>query len=213
MRAVAIGADGRFRGAAFDGPSMHALLVGDEGLRAHAIRLHQKLLSVAAATGSRNMRVIDGRIWMAAGQHLMRAAMAILAIRRDLAAGDNLRVCAVRVSSLCIGMAVSAENLLRWRIVRQALHVFVAVHTGEFHRAVDGVLELLAVNEKRDGLAVHIGGEGRVTVAGETIFVFQLVLGASVEGRAQQKERKRTEHYSAGYFHVYEETPLRIWLP
>jgi hypothetical protein len=36
------------------------------------------------------------------------------------------------------------------------------------------------------------------------------VLGASGEGRAQQKDRKRTEQDSAGNFHGYEETLLVI---
>ena len=44
-------------------------------------------------------------------------------------------------------------------------------------------------------------------MAGEAIFVFQLVLGANGEERAEQKEDKRTEQYSAGNFHAYEETP------
>jgi hypothetical protein len=33
------------------------------------------------------------------------------------------------------------------------------------------------------------------------------VLGTNGEGRAQQKERKRTEQDPAGNFHAYEETP------
>ena len=58
------------------------------------------------------------------------------------------------------------------------------------------------IDEEDDRLAVHVGGEGRVTVAGEAVFVLQLVLGASGEGRAQQKECERTEQDSAGNFHA-----------
>lgn len=47
-------------------------------------------------------------------------------------------------------------------------------------------------------------------MAGETVFIFQLVLGASGEGRAQQKECERTEQDSAGNFHGDQETLLMI---
>ena len=86
--------------------------------------------------------------------------MAILAIGGNLSAGDDLCVGAVCVSILRAGMAVSAEDLLRLRLVHQALHVLVAVHASKLHRSVDRVLELFRVNEKRHGLAIHIGGEG-----------------------------------------------------
>ena len=78
----------------------------------------------------------------------------------------------------------------------------MAVHAGKLHGSVDGVFELFRVDEERHRLAVHIGSEGGVAVATEAIFVFQLVLGASGESRAQQKERKRTEQDSAGNFHA-----------
>jgi hypothetical protein len=109
-----------------------------------------------------------------------------------------------------IGVAVGAQNFLRRRVVREALHVFVAVNARKLHGGVDGMLQLFRVDEERDGLAIHFSGEGGVTVAGEAIFIFQLVLGASGEGRAQQKDRKRTEQDSAGNFHGYEETLLVI---
>ena len=157
---------------------------------------------MAASAGYGNVGVIDRRVGCAAGEHLVGAAVAVLAIGGDLAGGDDLRMRAVRVGILRIGMAVGAENLLGRRLVRQALHVLMAVHAGKLHGGVDGVLQLLRVDEERDGLAVDVGGEGGVTVAGEAIFVFQLVLGASGEGRAQQKERERTEQDSAGNFHA-----------
>ena len=92
--------------------------------------------------------------------------------------------------------------------MREALHVLVAVHACKLHRAVDGVLELLAIHKQRNLLAIHVFGQGVVAVASEAIFVFQLVLGASGEGRAQQKEHERTEQDPAGNFHDYEETPV-----
>jgi hypothetical protein len=47
-------------------------------------------------------------------------------------------------------------------------------------------------------------------MAGEAIFIFQLVLGASGDNRAQQKECERTEQDSAGNFHVIEETLVAL---
>ena len=41
VRAVAVGADGGLLRAVFDGATVHALLVGDEGLRAYAVGLHR----------------------------------------------------------------------------------------------------------------------------------------------------------------------------
>ena len=113
---------------------------------------------------------------------------------------------AVRKGSLRAGMAVGAKNFLRRRFVREALYVLVAIHAREFHGGVDGVFQLLRVDEERDRLAVYVLGQGGVTVAGEAIFIFELVLGASGEGRAQQKDRERTEQDPAGTFHEYEET-------
>ena len=74
-------------------------------------------------------------------------------------------------------------------------------------------LSFFASTKRDDRLAVDIGGEGGVTVAGEAVFVFQLVLGASGEGRAQQKECERTEQDSAGSFHAIEETLWQICAP
>ena len=49
-------------------------------------------------------------------------------------------------------------------------------------------------------------------MAAEAVFIFQFVLGASGEGRAQQKENARREQDSAGNFHAYEETLVVIWM-
>lgn len=205
---MAIGADCGFDRAVSDGASMHALLVGDEGLSAHAVRLHQELLPMASAAGGGDMCAIDGRIGVSAGEHIMRVPMTIQAAGRGLA-GDDLRVRAVLARVLGIGVAVGAQDFLRRIFVSEALHVLMAIHAGEFHGAMDGLLQLLAIHVERDRLAVHVGGQRCVGMAGETVFISQFVLGASGEGRAQQKESERTEQYSAGNFHVYEETPAR----
>jgi hypothetical protein len=107
-------------------------------------------------------------------------------------------------------MAVGAKDLLGWCLVREALHVLMAIHASKLHGGVDGMLQLLRVNEERHRLAVHVDGKGGVAVAGEAVFIFQFVLGASGESRAQQKECERTEQDSAGDFHAIEETLLTL---
>lgn len=57
MGAVAIGADGSLRRALFDGATVHALLVGKEGLSALPIRLHEELLPVASTARGRDICV------------------------------------------------------------------------------------------------------------------------------------------------------------
>jgi len=89
----------------------------------------------------------------------------------------------------------------------ETLHILVAVDAGELHGAVDRMLEFLAIHKQRDWFAVDVLGQRCIAVASEAIFVFQLMLGASGEGRAQQKEQTRTEQDPAGNFHAYEETP------
>jgi hypothetical protein len=115
---------------------------------------------MAPAAGFGNVSAIDRRVGRAAGEHFVGAAVAVLAIGGNLSAGDDLGVGAVCVSILRASMAISAENLLRRRLVRKALHVLVAIHARELHRSMDGVLELLGVHEKRYRLAIHVGGEG-----------------------------------------------------
>jgi len=97
--------------------------------------------------------------------------------------------------------------------VRQALHVFVAIDTRKLHRAVDRMLKLFAINEQGDRFAVDVFCERRIAVASEAVFIFELVLGASGESRAQQKGRERTEQDPAGNFHAYEETPYELESP
>ena len=82
VRAVAIGADRGLLRSFFDGAPMHAFLIGDEGLRALAVRLHQKLLPVASAAGDGNVGMIDRRLGIVGGQNLVRASVAVLAVCR-----------------------------------------------------------------------------------------------------------------------------------
>lgn len=213
MRAVAIGANRCLHRTAFDGAPVHALLIGEEHLRAYAIRLHQKLLPVAAAAGGRDMCVIDRRIGVPPGQNRVSVSVTVQAVRTRKPYPCDLCMHAVRVRIGCIGVARGAKNFLRRRFVREALHVLVAIDASQFHRAVDGVLKLLSIYEQRDWLSIHIFAQRCVTVTGEAVLIFQLVLGANGEGRAQQIESQRTEQDSAGNFHAYEETPAAFESP
>lgn len=90
----------------------------------------------------------------------MGSAVAILAIGGDFAAGHNLCMGAVREGILRAGMTFGAENFLRRGLVRETLHVLMAVYACKFHGGVDRMLQLLRVDEERDRLAVHVRGEG-----------------------------------------------------
>ena len=98
MRAVAVGADGGLLRAVGDGAAVHAVLIGDEGLRAFAVRLHEKLLPVAAAAGGGNVGVIDGRLGIAGRDDLVHVAVAVFAAGGGFCPVCRLGVGAVRVA-------------------------------------------------------------------------------------------------------------------
>ena len=81
---------------------------------------------------------------------------------------------AVRVSSLRVGVALGAGDLLRSLVVHEALDVGVAVDAGQ-QGTVNGMPELGLVDVEADRLAIHIRGERLVGVARETIGIFQLL--------------------------------------
>ncbi len=110
MRAVAIGADRGLLRAIGDGAAVHAVLVGEEGLRAFAVRLHEKLLPVAPAAGGGNIGVIDGRLGIARALNLVNVAVAIFATGGNLSALVHLRVDAVLIRIAGIGVALRAAT-------------------------------------------------------------------------------------------------------
>jgi len=204
---VAVRANCSLHRTLFDSTSVHAFLVRDEGLGTDAIGFHQEFLAVAAAARSRNVRVIDGRVGMASGEYRVGISVAVRAAGAWKSITRDLGVSALCVGIGCGGVAVDAEDFLRRRLVHEALDVFMAIDAGKLHRSMDRVLELRAINEERDLLAVDVLCQGCVAVATEAVFVFDLVLGANGDGRAQQKQCDRTEQNPAGNFHDYEETP------
>ena len=50
-------------------------------------------------------------------------------------------------------------------------------------------------------------------MACKAVFIFRFVFGASGEDRAEQKQRKRTEQYSARISHVFKEILMGEMLP
>lgn len=213
VRTVAICADSSLHGAAFDGAAVNAFLIGHEGLRTYAVRLHEELLSVAAAACGRDMGVIDRGIRVAASQYRVCVSVAVKTIRRHFAGGRAPCMHAVFIGTGCTGVATDAENLLRRSLMHEALYVLVAIDAGKLHGTVDRVLKLLAIHEQRNRLTVDVLGQRCLAVASQAVLVFELVLGANGEGRAQQRQRERTEQDPAGNLHDYEETPDAVVSP
>ena len=164
MDAMAIGADGGLLRAVGDSAAVDTGLIGEEGLRGFAVRLHEELLTVAAAAGGGNVDVIHGRFGIVTGNDLVDIAVAILAACGDFSGAGDLGVNAVRVALALIGVALVAGDFFRGRVVGEAFDVGVAINAGEC--AVNGVLELAGVDG--DAVAIAIGHAG-VAVAGEAV--------------------------------------------
>ena len=178
VRAMAIGTDGGLGRSLLCGSPVHALLVRDERLGAHAVRFHQKFLPVTAPARRRNVGVIHRRLSVACGNNLMHPTVTIFAIRRpSFAALASLRVRAVRVCVLRIRVTLHTRDLLRRSLMNQALYIRVTIHAGE-HRGMNGMLKLGLIDIQADLLAALVLGQSRVGVASEAVFVFELVLGA-----------------------------------
>jgi hypothetical protein len=69
--------------------------------------------------------------------------------------------------------------------VHQTLHILVAINTSE-HIAVDRMFQLAFIHIQAGLLAVHLRGQGGVGVAGKTVLVLELMLGASRAGANKQ---------------------------
>jgi len=131
VRAVAIRAHCGLLRSLLCRPPMHAFLVRVEGLRAFAVRLHQKLLTMATAAGVRDVVVIHRRLGIARGHDLVNPAVTIFAACGRRAALGELCVHAARVSVVRIRVALRAGHPLRRCLMNQALYVLVAIHARE----------------------------------------------------------------------------------
>ena len=97
--------------------------------------------------------------------------------------------------------------------MRQALHILVAIHAGE-HAAVDGMLELVLVDEEADRRSVLVrAGERGVGVAGEAVRVLELLRGVCGRGPGKKKENERTKEKNFVQRSHFEEMLLREILP
>jgi hypothetical protein len=116
---------------------------------------------------------------MAGRKNAVRGAVAVNASgsRRSIAGG--LCVHAVRVCLLRGGVAIGAGNFGRRLVVSRAVLVLVAIDTPK-HFAMNGVLELILVDEETYRLAIFLFCQGRVGVAGEAVRVLALLSGARV---------------------------------
>jgi hypothetical protein len=119
---------------------------------------------------------------------------------------------AVGVRILGGGVAIGAGNFCRRLVMHQAFYILVAVDATQ-QLAVDGVLELILVDEETKRLAVFIGCQRAVAMAGEAIGVLKL-LGSMCAGTPSKKRRtKRTEQQKSNSSHVIEETLMAEKVP
>ena len=171
-------------------PTVNALLVADERLRAFPARLHQEFLPVAPPARVWNVLVIHRRLRIAARHHLVCAAMAILAPRRRHTFLARNRMGAAGVSLLRVCMAPAAGNFLGRRIVRQALHIGVAIHARK-QPPMDGVLQLPRIHKQAHRLAVYISRQRLVAVAGKAVRILELWLSFALAGPQEKKCSER----------------------
>lgn len=139
------------------------------------------------AAGDGNVGMIDGRVRIVGGDDFVNGAVAVGTIGCGRTCCCRFCMGAVRIGGLCVGMASVAGEFLRRSLMRERLHVGVAIDAAE-HGAMNGVLEFGAVDEKAVRLAVHCLRQGRVAVTGEAVFVFQLVFRQ--EGRCRERQEQ-----------------------
>src|SRR4051812_34381438 len=183
VAAVAVGTDGRLLRTIFDGLAVHALLIGDEGLRADAVRGGDELLPMAAAACDGDVGVIHGRGGISRRKRLVRAAMAIDARGARSRAGlFGAGMPGAHVGLLGGFVASGAGDLFGGRVMGKAFNVGVAVHATE-QPAVERMLHLVLVDEEADLFAVFFCRQRSVAVTGEAVSVFELLSGAGGSGQ------------------------------
>ena len=156
--AVAIGTNRGFLRSGGDGVSVYALRIGSDHLRALAAILHNELLTVASAAGRGNVGVMNARLWIAGGQQLVRAAVAIDASRCFIVSTlHGFAVETAVVGSLLVRMATRACDFLGRSLVPGTCYVGVAVDAGK-HAAVDRIFKGLRIDVQADGFSVDVVG-------------------------------------------------------
>ncbi|MGD0831994.1 MAG: hypothetical protein ABR907_13705 [Terracidiphilus sp.] len=130
---------------------------------------------MASAASGGNIGVIHGGVRIGRGQDLVRASMTVLAVSRRRAIIGWLGVQTARIGILCIGMTLGACDLLRSGVMHQTLDIRVAIDAGE-EITVDGMLQLGFIHKEANLFAVGFCGQGGVRVAGEAVFIVELLL-------------------------------------
>lgn len=212
MSAMTVRAGGSFLRTVGHGAPVNALLVGEEGLRAHAVVFHQKFLPVAAAAGGGDVVVVYGRGAIRRREDNVHITVAILARSgRGLPRVADADVNTVRVSLLRGGVAGSAINGFQGG-VGEGGRVGVAVDTGE-HAAVDGMPEFGAIDIEADGLALDDGGGRWIGVAGKAGFVLDFWRGIRLCGPCNEQEDENGCTESAYSVHANTMNPCTRRLP
>jgi len=170
---------------------VHAVLIGNEGLRAFAVRFHEELLPMAAAAGGRDVGVVDGRFGIACPHYLVNVAVAVFATGGNLSTFVDFRMDAVCIRLAGVGVTLRATDPLRARLMRKACYIRMTIHTRE-QAAVNGMLELVFVDVDADYRTVHILSERGIGVAGEAVGVLELLRGMCSGGPGKQEKDERT---------------------
>jgi len=148
--------------------TVNALLIRSDRLHTQAALFHHKLLAVTGSAGCRNVGVVHARLGITCRQQCMRASVAIdTSSRLVVPAHRRLRMIAALIRGLLFSVTCGAGNSLRRPLMKRALYIRVAIHTGE-HAAVDGIFKCLRIDVQADGFAVHLMRQGSVAVASET---------------------------------------------
>ena len=182
VRAMAIRADRRSLRAIVDRSPMHTVLIRRENLGADAAPIHRALLSMAITAGCGNVSVTHRRLGVAYREYVMRTTMAIYTGRRRRSIGSFL----LRMETVLIGLrricvTINTRNFFGLCLVWRLFYILMTIHAAE-HRSVDGSLHLLRIDVEADLLAIHILGQRRIGVAGETVRVLRFLRGLHAAG-------------------------------
>ena len=110
----------------------------------------------------------------------------------------------MRVGLLGIAVAIGTANLFGRGLVDQALDVPMAIHASK-HAAVDGMLELLPVNEQTDFVTVDLVRQRGVGMASKTVVIRGFMFGASDAGPKEQEYANCPGENSCCSVHIHKQ--------
>src|SRR5215469_13186175 len=130
-----------------------------------------KLLPVTRTACSGDIGVIHPRLGIAGRQQFVWAAVTIYAGRGlRIAALNGLRVVAVIVCRLLVGVAGRTRYFRRSSFMRRTLQIRMAIYAGKY-AAVNRVLEGVRIHIQADTLAVLFLVQRRIAVTGQALIV------------------------------------------